>query len=343
MSEAPPFWYKKPGIAAVALAPFGWVYGAVSSRRMAAKAGYVSDLPVFCIGNFLVGGAGKTPTALAVADMARTMGLKPAFLSRGYGGSVSSPTQVDLEKHNARDVGDEPLLLAKRAPTVVSPNRAEGAKLLEEQGVNFIIMDDGFQNPALHKDFSLVVVDARRTLGNGFTIPAGPMRAPLRAQLPQASALLVIGASDKTGNIVRQAARRAKPTLSARLVVQNAAVWKGRRVLAFAGIADPQKFYESARSMEVELVATRAFPDHGLYTADDCEQLMQQADADNLTLITTAKDAARLRNMGKAQEQLLERSHVVDVKLEFEAPRTVEGWIKETVEASRKRRLQKVV
>lgn len=339
MSEAPPFWFQSPGLAAWALAPFGWAYGAVTAKRMGAKPSYTSSLPVMCVGNLLAGGAGKTPTSLAIAAIAKSMGHTPGFLSRGYGGSVTKPTLVEPGLHNARDVGDEPLLLAQTAPTVVAADRPAGARLLETLGVDLIIMDDGFQNPALHKDFSLIVVDARRGLGNGFVMPAGPMRASLRRQLPIASAVLIIGASDKTAMVVRQAARMAKPTLSAKLAVRNASVWKGRRVLAFAGIADPQKFFNTAVAMGVELVEKRSFPDHGFYSSDDCGQLIQLAERDNLTLLTTTKDAARLKGMGAAQDLLLKHAHIVQVELEFETPKMVEGLIAETIRKARQHRL----
>ncbi|MEM9676886.1 MAG: tetraacyldisaccharide 4'-kinase [Pseudomonadota bacterium] len=339
MSEAPPFWFQSPGLAAWALAPFGWVYSAVASKRMGSKPSYVSSLPVFCVGNLLAGGAGKTPTALAVAAIAKAMGHTPGFLSRGYGGSVSKPTLVDLAVHNARDIGDEPLLLAQACPTVVSSDRPAGARLLETMGVDLIIMDDGFQNPSLYKDFSLVVVDARRGLGNAFTIPAGPMRASLRAQLPHASAILVIGASDKTALVVRQAARMAKPTLAAALKARHASVWKGVRALAFAGIADPEKFFETARALGVDVVEQKSFPDHGVYSTDDCNQLLQAADRGDLTLITTTKDAARLKGMGSAQDLLLKHSHIVQVEMQFETPKMVEGLIADTFRKARAHRL----
>lgn len=332
MSEAPPFWFAKPGIISWALSPASLIYGRIAARRMKLKPSGRANVPVFCIGNLVAGGAGKTPTAIAVAKIARKSGLRPGFLSRGYGGHVRSATLVDPKTHTAVDVGDEPLILTQYGATVVSPDRPAGAMLLEEQGVDFIIMDDGFQNPALHKDYSLVVVDAGRGIGNGFCIPAGPLRAELRAQLAAASAVLLIGRSEAGAEIVRRCARIAKPVLSAEVKERKPREWRNRNLFAYCGIADPQKFLSSLQKVGANVVKSRQFNDHHPYSADECQELMQDAKSENLVLATTEKDAVRLTGAGGPQQDLKEKSKVLGIDLVFENPKLIEMAIQTTVE-----------
>ncbi len=194
--EAPFWWYRRTGALASALAPLGRLYGRLAEARAARVEPYRSRLPVICIGNFTAGGGGKTPTAIAVASLLAELGARPAFLTRGYGGSSAGPILVK-KGQSAEEVGDEPLLLAEAAPTVVSADRPAGAAAIEATEADIIVMDDGFQNPSLAKDLSLVVVDAAAGIGNGLIIPAGPLRAPLEAQLARADALVVIGEGGK--------------------------------------------------------------------------------------------------------------------------------------------------
>ncbi len=339
ISEAPPFWYEKPGLIAWGLSPAGAIYGHIAAKRMQAQAKSVANIPVFCIGNFIAGGAGKTPTAMAVAKIAKSVGMKPGFLSRGYGGSVSRPTLVNGDIQNARDVGDEALILCTVAPTVVSPDRPAGAELLEEQGVDIIIMDDGFQNPSLHKDYVLAVVDSSRGIGNGFCIPAGPMRAELQTQMKSASAVLLVGTSAAGTDVVRKAARMAKPTLSASISVHHAAAWKGIKVLAFAGIADPSKFHRTLEDIGAEIVEHRNFDDHHEFSPDECRELIELARSEGLTLVTTQKDQARMMRMGEEQEKLLRASKMLRINLNFENPRMVEMMLGDAVENAAQNKL----
>ncbi len=211
----PPFWWRQGGTAAAMLAPFAAVYGAVAARRLV-RNGASAGVPVVCIGNPTVGGAGKTPAALTVARMLAADGETPVFLTRGYGGRLVGPVRVDPLQYRAADVGDEPLLLARVAPTVVAHDRVKGAQMAEAAGASVIVMDDGFQNPSLAKDFSVLVVDGGRGIGNGEIIPAGPLRAPLDAQLDRAQALIVVGEGD-AGGVADQAQKRALPVFRARL------------------------------------------------------------------------------------------------------------------------------
>ena len=339
MSEAPPFWFRAPGFAAWALAPVGWLYGRAAARRMAAKPRHTSPLPVLCVGNFVVGGAGKTPTALALAHIAREMDLSVAFLTRGYGGSITRPTLVDKAVHNARDVGDEPLLLALHAPTVVSPDRPAGARFIEAmEGVDLIIMDDGLQNPGLHRDTVIGVVDARRGFGNGFPMPAGPLRATLKPQLAATTHILLIGRSKAGTDAVRHGARMAKPVLEATTrVVENHGL-EGVRALAFSGIADPEKFHLSLAQAGVEVVERRDFDDHHMFSALDCDELLEQARVHGLQLVTTQKDWARLVRMGEKQEALRDATKTLTIELEFENPKMAQMLIRDTVRRAEKRR-----
>ncbi len=207
MIAAPRFWWRqRPGAAALALLPVAALWSAVAGRRMRRSPSFRAGLPVICIGNFVVGGAGKTPTALAVADIVKGLGFRPGFLTRGYGGSITGAHLVDPGRDDAARVGDEALLLAASGPVVVAPHRPDGVPLLEAAGVECIIMDDGFQNPSLGKDFSLVVVDGVVGIGNGRVMPAGPLRAPLATQMARADAVLIVGEGEAGEREARRAA-----------------------------------------------------------------------------------------------------------------------------------------
>ena len=214
--ETPSWWYRKTGMVAAALSPLAALYGRVAASRMAKAEAYRSRLPVICIGNFTAGGGGKTPTAIAVATLLKAIGRKPAFLTRGYGGAAKGLVQVS-EGQSAAEVGDEPLLLAAVAPTIVSADRVAGAKAIEATDADVIVMDDGFQNPSLAKDLALIVVDAASGLGNGRVIPAGPLRAPLDVQIARADALAVIGEGKKADALIAAFEAAGKPVLRAKI------------------------------------------------------------------------------------------------------------------------------
>ena len=205
----PSFWWGEASLASAMLAPLAAIYGAVAQARLARR-GRRAAAPVVCIGNFTVGGAGKTPTALVVARMLAAAGERPVFLSRGYGGTLAGPVLVDPTRHRAQDVGDEPLLLARTAPTIVARDRVKGASIAA--GASVIVMDDGFHNPSLAKDFAVLVVDARRGIGNGRVIPAGPLRAPLDAQLARAHALVLVGTAPRARATFRSPRRACAQT-----------------------------------------------------------------------------------------------------------------------------------
>lgn len=336
-SEAPPFWWERPDWRAYALYPISAIYGAVARRRIASGKREKVALPVLCVGNFTVGGTGKTPVAIALAAQARKMGLKPGFLSRGHGGSFSQPHVVDPAHDSARHVGDEPLLLAEHGPVAVTPNRVAGAKLLIERGCDFAIMDDGFQSARIHLDYALLVVDARRGLGNGHVIPGGPMRAPLLAQLRLADALLKMGEGDAADRVVRMASRANKPVFEAFARPRHPEALAGRRFLAFAGIGHPEKFFDTVRAAGGEVVVSRPFPDHHAFVAEDFEDLARLAEKERLELITTAKDAVRLRHGTADAQSFLQKLVVLEIDAVFDLAHAPERIIADTLVAWRRR------
>jgi tetraacyldisaccharide 4'-kinase len=330
--KSPAFWWHRRSLAGVALAPFGAAYGYFVGRRMMAKRGVAVSVPVICVGNLIVGGAGKTPTALAVAAVCRKEQLKPGFLTRGYGGREAGPILVSPDFHTAQDVGDEPLLLAQTAPTVVSADRPSGAKLLASLDVDLVIMDDGFQNPSLNKDLSLVVVDARRGIGNGFVLPAGPLRAPLIDQIRCGDALIVIG-EGLAGKSLRMAARAGRPILRAHSEPTRRRGLRRRPYLAFAGIAEPRKFYDALAASGAKIGMTMDFPDHHLFTHADCEKILAEAKARKLVPITTEKDRVRLSRRGDAADQLAAITETFPIRIRFEEPRRFTALITDAVGA----------
>jgi tetraacyldisaccharide 4'-kinase len=299
-------------------------------------------MPVICIGNLTIGGAGKTPTALAVAQMLAAAGERPAFLSRGYGGHEAGPLRVDPGRHRAHDVGDEPLLLARMAPTIVARARPEGARMAAELGASVTVMDDGFQNPSLLKDLSLLVVDTDRGIGNGRTIPAGPLRAPLPVQLRHAHALVLLGPQSAPGTgpeeVTAQARRRGLPVFTAQLRPDPGMLAKlgNSRVLAFAGIGHPEKFFATLAQAAISVAATRSFPDHHSYTAGEAQALCEEADRNALEMVTTEKDLARVTGDVRAA-QLAARAHALPVRLTFDQPEHVLSFVLSRLAESRGR------
>lgn len=285
----PDFWWRStPGarIAAAALAPLGFLYGASVAWKRSRSVPYHSRIPVICIGNLTVGGSGKTPVAIAIATLLQQQGISPAFLLRGYGGMPASTTLVDERSHDALSVGDEALLLARVAPTIVSADRAGGAHMAEAIGAQVIIMDDGYQNFSLHKDLSIVVVDGETCFGNGRMIPAGPLREPVEQGLRRADAVVVIGKR------CPHLPGFAGPMLLARLSAPHRL--DQRPLLAFAGIGRPEKFFATLREAGATLVETHAFADHHVYSNAEVARLRNRAIQANSTLITTEKDLMRL-------------------------------------------------
>jgi tetraacyldisaccharide 4'-kinase len=285
-------------------------------------------IPVLCVGNFTLGGAGKTPTALALAKLLAGAGERPFFLTRGYGGRLSGPLQVDPAEHRARDVGDEPLLLAELASTIVAHDRIAGAEAALAAGATVIVMDDGFQNATLYKDVSLVVVDARRGIGNGRVFPAGPLRAPLEQQLQQTTAILLIGEGEIPADLSPETQSRNIPVFRAKIEADAAALaaLSGLQVLAFAGIGDPEKFFVTLEAAGIAPLVRQAFPDHHRYTPSDAAVLLRRARQEGLTLVTTEKDFVRLAGDEKLAA-LVAATRSLPVKLVFEDEAALCDWL----------------
>jgi tetraacyldisaccharide 4'-kinase len=281
--RAPDFWQKGGALAAL-LSPLGALYGMSVAFKAAAAKPFDPGLPVICVGNLTAGGSGKTPVAIAIAEMLRAHGHKPYFLTRGYGGSEHGPA-LALRGHTAAVMGDEALLLARTAPTIVARDRAAGARLAREKGASVLVMDDGHQNFALRKTLSLVVVDAEISFGNGRQIPAGPLREPVAQGLARADAVILIG------NGTLDLKRYAGPVLRAHLKAEGAG-FAGQNVFAFAGIGRPEKFVASLEDSGAHITGSCFFDDHHPYTEDEIIQLKMLA-CDAL-LVTTEKDFVRL-------------------------------------------------
>jgi tetraacyldisaccharide 4'-kinase len=330
--DEPSWWYGAgPSVAAAALTPLGALYGWAAQLRFTRARPYRSRLPVICVGNLTAGGTGKTPLTLYLCDRLRAAGLNPAVLTRGYGGAEAGPRWV-AAGDNADAVGDEALLLARAAPTLVARDRAAGAQAIEraaETGAaaaDIIVMDDGLQNPQLAKDLTLAVVDGRRGLGNGRVIPAGPLRAPLAFQLGLADAIVVnapaAGSGGAIGDAVAAELRRhfAGPILRCSTVVASDAGWlKGQRVVAWAGIGAPQRFFALLGALGAEVVETVAFGDHERLAETDARRLLALAARHGAALVSTAKDMARLTGAIGPLADLAAATRVLPIALSLAA------------------------
>jgi tetraacyldisaccharide 4'-kinase len=337
----PAFWYRPSSWISRLLMPLGALYGAVAARRLQ-REGFDAGVPVLCVGNYHVGGAGKTPTVMALVNVLRDLGETPVVLSRGYGGKLRGPITVDPERHVAVDVGDEPLMLARTVPVVVARDRIAGVALARSHSASAIVMDDGFQNPAIAKDASLIVIDSHRGLGNARVFPAGPLRVPLSPQLARTDALIVIGDGAAAATVAAAIAAREKPVLTAHLMADDASVasLRDKRVLAFAGIGDPARFVRTLRSNGIEVVRERAFADHHPFSQSEIEALIGDAKRDGLTLVTTEKDLARLWQVGGLPSWAQDIVPFA-VRLEFDDAVKLRRFVSEQLFQARDRKFQK--
>lgn len=288
--RAPDFWGEPPGLAAALLTPVGTALDAAGRLRRAVARPYRASVPVICVGNLVAGGAGKTPVVLSLCEILRARDVGAHVVMRGYGGSLAGPVAVDPARHGAAAVGDEALLCADVAPCWVARDRAAGVRAAIEGGARAVVLDDGFQNPAIAKDLSLVVVDAAYGFGNGRLLPAGPLRETVAAGLARADAVVLLDGDSPPPEL----AGFDRPILHARLEPVDPKRYAGMRVVAFAGIGRPKKFFDTLRRLGAELVTERSFPDHHPFTPGEIVSLRKLADRENALLITTDKDRVRL-------------------------------------------------
>lgn len=326
----PAWWYEPtPGAVSRLLGWAGALWGWMVERRFRQTEPFQAAVPVICIGNFTVGGTGKTPLALEVAGRIAAMGLRPGFLSRGYGGRLAGPHWVDPSRDRAGDVGDEPLMLAASHPTLICSNRPDGARAMTEgraaaPPIDVIIMDDGLQNPGLAKSLTLAVVDGTRGVGNGRVIPAGPLRAPLGFQLAMVDAIvvnLVTAASPgRSTDFIDKLRREFEgPVLEAHVSPDGATDWLGGApIVAFAGIGVPDRLFATLEELGARPVAQVAFPDHHPYTAADANRLLDVATSHGAMLVTTEKDRVRLAGLDGPLGELYARCRALPIRMTFE-------------------------
>jgi tetraacyldisaccharide 4'-kinase len=292
--QAPDFWQSgKKGVLVTLLSPLGWLYGLVTKTRLANTTAWASPVPVICVGNLVIGGTGKTPLALDLAKRLQVKGRTVHFLSRGYGGQEEGPLRVELEKHGFEHVGDEPLLLAAQAPTWVSRERRAGCIAAARAGADIIIMDDGFQNPYIKKDLSIIVIDGGYGFGNQKLIPAGPLRERIADGLARAQAVVIIG-EDHTGTIDLVSSYGHSPISAYLIPGPVPGDIKGKPVVAFTGIGRPIKFFETVSDLGCIVQKKIPFADHHPYSRADIKHLRKTAKKENALLLSTEKDARRL-------------------------------------------------
>ncbi len=298
--QAPAWWWRTPPAAvARALLPAASVYGWVSRTRRRCSRARNQGVPVVCVGNLVVGGAGKTPATLAIAHRLAAAGLAVHFATRGYGGRLAGPVRVDPACHTFKDVGDEALLLARRAPAWVASKRAAGVQAAAD-GAHVVVMDDGFQNPSVRPDLAFVVIDAGQGFGNGLVFPAGPLREPAGEGLARASCVVIVGPAHPADAVADVVARSGVRVLKATLLTRIPPALAGQRMLAFAGIGRPDKFFAGLQAAGGMLCATRAFPDHHPFSEQELKGLITDAERLDANLVTTEKDAVRLPPWAKS-------------------------------------------
>ena len=323
MRHAPQFW-QGDSVLSYILQPLALLYQLISRLHRSRQQTEILPVPVLCVGNLVTGGAGKTPLVLWLLGYFRSQGIETHVLSRGYGGKATEPVRVDADMHHFRQAGDEPLLIAQAGPCWVGQDRVHTARAATEAGAELLIMDDGLQNPALQKYFSFLVIDGGYGFGNAHLLPAGPLRESVADGMAKADAIVMMG-EDHHQSLQQVPAN--KPVLHASLQpTEDYAELRGKRVVAFAGIGRPQKFFDTVYALGANIMACYAFADHHPYRDADAEMLLKAAHHQNATLVTTAKDAVRL------PPALREATQVINVTLAWQDMPTVEKGLQEIIE-----------
>lgn len=326
--KTPSFWYRaaeqKSPLQEKLLGCLSPLYNAAHKFNQSRKEYYKASIPVICIGNAVAGGSGKTPTAIAMNALLGKYALKsaPYFLTRGYQSSFTKPTLVDTKNHTYKEAGDESLLLARHAPTIISPNRATGAQLAEISGADCIIMDDGLQNASLFKNITFMVIDGMGGFGNMKTLPAGPLREDLKSGFAKTDAFIVVGLDKRN---ISSLLPHDKPLFHARVEAGiNALPDKQKPVLAFCGLGQPDKFYRFLIDLGYNIQSWHAYADHHKYTAEELATLTQIAARDNLQILTTEKDYMRL--IGSGYEPNI---RTVPITINFEEETALAAFLQE--------------
>ncbi len=322
--KTPRFWRKKYHPLAMLLTPLSWVYHAAHRANITGIVPEILSVPIICVGNATVGGAGKTPTVIMLGDMLKHYGYHIHALSRGHGGSLQSCVRVDTHTHSSEEVGDEPLLIAKHIPCWVAKRRKKAADAAIASGANLLIMDDGLQNPSLYKTLTLMVIDGGFGFGNKKILPAGPLREPLHEAIAKSDGFLIIG-EDTTH--ITSCLPKDRPIFYAAIQpdIEVAKQLQGQRVFAFAGIARPQKFYDTLTQLGASIVGTKDFSDHQFYVLADLQALQQEASKQKAILVTTEKDSVRI------PESFHTLVHTLPVTLQCETPDILSAWIIQTL------------
>jgi len=334
MLHSPPFWYRqkttKDIFLKTILTPLSWIYGWLARKRFELYFPVPMEKPIICVGNLVTGGAGKTPAVLALVDLLKDSGFNPHLLTRGYGGLEPGPIQVNPDTDSSHDVGDEAMLLVKKAPTWVSTNRPLGAQAAMDSGANIVVMDDGFQNPVIYKDFSFVIIDGAVGFGNKKLLPAGPLREPIDSGLSRANAVLIVG-EDKLRVADRIAAMSDIPILFASTSIDKDNIdIKEKKLVAFAGLARPEKFKYTLECGGADIVEWQAFPDHHPYSEADIEDLIKIAEHKEAELITTRKDYVRI------PEKFKDKIHQLSITMVWQDKTAIMPLIEEALEKRQK-------
>lgn len=316
--KTPAYW-NSINFMAKMLRPLGCIYNLATRLNIRLSKSKSVDKPVICIGNLTAGGTGKTPVAVSIAAMLQSLNKKPFFVSRGYGGKLKNIV-VDNKIHTADAVGDEPLLLSRQAPIVVNPDRYQGALKAIENGADVIVMDDGFQNPGLKKDLSILVFDGSIGIGNGFGIPAGPLRESLADGLKRAQAVIILG---KDKHNLKQLFS-ALPVFEGKIVSRPTEI-STPKIIAFAGIGRPEKFYDSLRQSGFEVKETYDFPDHHQYKIKELKNLIDRAETLGTELYTTAKDFVKIPPI------LQPRFKVLEIEIEWTDKKALLEFIQKNI------------